>query len=320
MKLLELAKKLEEEGRNRAYNRQEIPFNDSAWLEQIKETSIDMAEELEKLGHPEWADVADMISLATEGVLADVVEWCSTRKVPRGECYVPPSVESDIEMLDEAYKATGEGGRCSYLRGRVEPYTLSAAINDLTACYHRVLEKLSSLSLKFEKVGKCLFRDADPALRDACLSWNRAAEVFHRNGLYTESTWEAMYYRAEDGEAEVRVGELPGHLSRLNLKKGTVEYYGTEDDAKLAEALFEQWCRLTCVRREGVVKCDGLNKGNVQCASEALASLASSRFRIAEPEKWWKTIPEECSRKQPIQREKCLIEQTLQKLKVIIKY
>ncbi len=313
MGLLERLLRLEEEGRHRALARGEPPRSDAGWLERVEEACAEMGEELERLGAGEWAAVADWIALAAEGTLRSAAEFCERRGVPRGECPVPPSAQEDLAAVDEAFRAAGGGTRCTWLLGEAEPYTLSAAINDLTSCFHRVVERLQDLSKAFRRVGKCLLRSPDPALEEACSAWSRAAEALHDAGLLTESNWEAMYFRAEGTRAEARVGEAPGHAAHMDLQTGTLEYYGTEPDARLAEILLEEWCGLDCESGGGVTACWRLTRRNAPCAAQVLAALSSSRFRIAEPEKWWREIPEECRTPDPVRREACLLSKLLHK-------
>jgi len=312
--LFERLRRLEEEGRRRAARRDEPPYSDVGWLDEVRDASLDLAEELERLGDMDFAEVADWISLASEGALRDTARRCAARGIPRGECLVPPAAQSDLEAIDEAYeRATGK--RCTWLLGEIENYTLSAALNDLTSCFHRVMERYEDLAGGYERKGKCLFKDADPSLKEACEEWSKVVEKFKEQGLYTAGNYDALYFRAEDGKAEIRVGETAGHLAHLDLNTGTLEYYDVNPDVKrLAKELLEEECGLKCEVTPESTTCKGANRKNASCIAKIMAALSSARFRIYEPEKWWREIPRECRIGDKVEREKCLIRRKLKEI------
>jgi len=300
-------------GRELASRRDELPgAEDLRFLGELRDVSMELAEELERLGEDEWVSVADWISMTAEGAINDAVKRCRLQRIPRGLCRVPKSVIEDLEEVDEAHReATGR--RCTWLLGVKDPYTLTSALNDLTSCFHRVVEHYADVTEGYTREGKCLFRNPDPALKEACEVWNQLVEELHREGLYTEGNYEALYFRVDDGRAEIRVGETAGHLSHLDLNTGALEYYDVNDDVKrLAEELLEEKCGLTCEVTPEAVACKEATSENAECISRVMAGLSSARFRIYNQEDWWKEIPEECREIEDIvKREKCLLERKL---------
>ena len=154
-------KMLEEDGRQRAYDRDSIPKNDSAFLEDIMVTARTMRNELREDSQDEKSRLPSWVAMVATYTLP-IAEHCEGAKIARKDCLITEKSSSDYlrslirEMDNESRKILQK--RCTFLFGEVEPYNLSSCINDITACYHRSLELYSDVAGKWQKEGKCKWR------------------------------------------------------------------------------------------------------------------------------------------------------------------
>lgn len=148
-------KLIEEEGRNRASAREKLPKGDGEFVEKLREASDEMNTCFESLGEKAHARLAMFVGEAA--YYAKTPIWrCESDGKSRADCDMT-SVETHMESVDEKAKEA-IGTRCSFLRGEVSPYTLSSYLNDLTACFHRNIEKYEESARAWRKEGKCMFR------------------------------------------------------------------------------------------------------------------------------------------------------------------
>jgi hypothetical protein len=156
--LVERAKKLEERGRRIAFEREQpIGPEDLSFLDDLIGAANEMAERFEVFDEMKWSYLAQGIARAAEGLFFDA-QACRAEGRRRKDCDPPRRMETRVEDVDLHYMfATGKN-RCSWLRGAVSPYTYTAAVNDLTACFHRCVERLDELSSTWEVKGKCVWR------------------------------------------------------------------------------------------------------------------------------------------------------------------
>jgi len=151
---VERAKKLEEEGRRIAFERErEVGDEVFDWLEEVASVAEKLTwffDEVAEAG--KWGDLAYRIREVAEELQYDA-EACIRKK--RGECVVSNFTKRKMRDLDYDYWLASRRERCTWLLGVKEPYTLAAAINDLTACFHRALEKAEEHLKKWEVEGKC---------------------------------------------------------------------------------------------------------------------------------------------------------------------
>ena len=125
---------LEEEGRKRSSGFGEIPFNDVSFLERLSRRVRDLAKRKSEL-----EEFSEAISQAATA-LSIPAEMCMHEGTTREDCTVPQYVIEEMRRVDEASRKLF-GRPCTWLLGRrSREYNLSLALNDLTACYHRVLE------------------------------------------------------------------------------------------------------------------------------------------------------------------------------------
>jgi hypothetical protein len=159
IKYVERARRLEEEGRRIAFER-EKPVGDEVlqWLDDVDATTVGLRDFLEKVvGERVWARFADWIGWMAEVVKSEATD-CKARGAKIGECAMSERVELEMEGLDEIYKSASGKKRCTWLVGVKKPYTLSAAVNDLAACLHRAVERAEEFLASWEREGKCMWR------------------------------------------------------------------------------------------------------------------------------------------------------------------
>ena len=152
--LVERGKKLEEEGRRIAFERErEVGGEVFEWIKDMASVAEKLTwffDEVAEAG--KWGDLAYRIREVAEELWYDA-EACVRKK--RGECVVSDFTKRKMGNLDYDYWLASGRERCTWLLGVKEPYTLTAAVNDLTACFHRALEKAEEHLKKWEVEGKC---------------------------------------------------------------------------------------------------------------------------------------------------------------------
>jgi len=111
------------------------------------------------LGQPAWAELSKGIrDFAKDIVLPFMLPW---ENKPRKSSPFFAEIEVILEKLkaiDDLYNKASGQGRCTWLRGQVKPYTYSAMVNDVTACFHRTVERLDELMSTWKVEGKCMWR------------------------------------------------------------------------------------------------------------------------------------------------------------------
>jgi len=147
-------KRLEESGRQRASRRDEPPFGDMDFLFEIADAAYDMRSILRKINMRDWSSFAGALE-DTALILARKAGSCERQREYRGSCFIDPE---PFEWLDKSYKEASGKERCTWLRSVKKPYDLASGINDLTACFHRLIEKITEEAGKWRKEGKCLWR------------------------------------------------------------------------------------------------------------------------------------------------------------------
>ena len=154
--LVEKAKRLEEEGRRIAFEREKpVGVEEIDWLEEVASVADKLAWFFDEVAEAErWGDLAHRIRKVAQELQYDVGA-CTRKK--RGECIATHYTRREMAALDDDYWRASGRERCTWLLGVKEPYTLTAAINDLTACFHRALEKAEEHLKKWEVEGKCVW-------------------------------------------------------------------------------------------------------------------------------------------------------------------
>jgi hypothetical protein len=155
--LVKRAKRLEEEGRRQAFERDKPASDALDWFREVFKVTNEMHDIFEGMGERVWANVAWDIGDAAVDAQYNVYDCIREELYTKGECPVKPIVKDTLERADRRHESI-TGRRCTWLRDVVEPYVMSAAINDMTACLHRCIEKLEELSASYVKEGKCMWR------------------------------------------------------------------------------------------------------------------------------------------------------------------
>jgi hypothetical protein len=168
---IERFKALEAEGRSRAYEIDQIPHDDQDFLYRLSAEAKDMSRVFDDFDLTKESIMADMIETAARyGAFA--ARYCEFYSIPRRECIVAKKVqkngETDWVTVDEdhswAYDAlwTADnkstqiiGRRCSYLRGELDVYNESAFLNDITSCFHTLMDIYRDKMGKWNIEGKC---------------------------------------------------------------------------------------------------------------------------------------------------------------------
>jgi hypothetical protein len=157
--LVERARRLEEEGRRIAFERDK-PIGDEVleWFGGLDPTIYNLTRLFNEVaGEVEWGGFVEQIGIAALGLRYEAMR-CRRSGMKLGECIVGLHVIREMKDLDRAYKKASGRERCTWLLGVKEPYTLSAAINDLTACLHRAAEKAEEHLGEWKWEGKCIWR------------------------------------------------------------------------------------------------------------------------------------------------------------------
>ncbi len=92
------------------------------------------------------------------GSLSTVRMKCNFIQTPRGKCVVDDKTKDWLRRVDVAFASQFGGKRCTWLLGEQEPYMFSAAINDVTACFHRLIERAREKSKNYRSSGRCVWR------------------------------------------------------------------------------------------------------------------------------------------------------------------
>jgi len=152
---LEELNAIESEGRKRAFNRDDLPIGDGYFLEKMANASEQIAWDTE-IENPDLYDLAFSIAEAARYGIEDANK-CESVSVPRKNCEV--SYETKIMLYnvdDKSEKAIGR--RCTYLLGQIDFYSLSAFLNDITACFHTALDLYKSTRDEWVRMGKCIWK------------------------------------------------------------------------------------------------------------------------------------------------------------------
>ena len=315
--------RLEAEGRERAFHRERLPENDFTWASDVERVAKDLkvlfrglAEALDKPELYKYSALADWIAYAAYHAGSEA-ERCMDERLSRGGCTVDEATVRSLRRVDQQYESI-TGKRCTWLLGVKEPYTLSAAINDLTACFHRLLEEARKLAGEHRVEGFCLVeKGADPSLVEACKAWSKAEEELRNRDLVSDEDYGAIGATVKDRAVEFRVGSTAGHATHVDLAEGKLEYYDEDWDVNEAmRALFEeQGLKCTHIEGEGVF-CEGVTPENVKKVAAKLAAATSMDYRLKDPEGWWgenlENMPEECRNiENRIEREVCAVEKII---------
>lgn len=151
---------VEEEGRDRASKRDSIPTGDDDFLRKLQDTSNQMARYFQDYRETEWQRFMQRVANVAYYDVTNA--WkCEIAGKPRSECITPPTVKERMELMDDQAKRAF-GKKCTWMLGDRTfdpPYHHSMFLNDLTACYHRGVEKYGAMAKQWHREGKCKWRE-----------------------------------------------------------------------------------------------------------------------------------------------------------------
>lgn len=135
---------------------------------------------------------------------------------------------------------------------------------------------------------------SDTALILACKLWDKITDKMHEGAYeipenvdrfggqaYSEGDYKPLQCRITGKQAELTVGSSSGHKAKVDLDKGTIEYFDDDDEPnQTMKELFEEDARLRCETPGDGVKCTGVTKKNVDEVFKILAMPTSMDFRL----------------------------------------
>ena len=148
-----------------------------------------------KLSDEVWHTV-QILPIAVDGCAGEI---CTYEGEPYEEmghlvdnkCYVDNEHMFDIMRHLNVVSERMSGSRCAAASSDLflnekKPYPLSIFVNDITTCYHSLLNEYDEIrKVKREKIGKCVVEeDTDKDIIDACAAWDETSEKFNRNKVY----------------------------------------------------------------------------------------------------------------------------------------
>jgi len=156
----EKLRKIEEEGRSRAYNRDSLPESDEDWAIYASMTLKDTLDPIELiLIDKELLDkynnfVKELRDSLRHDIEKEAFE-CRFNDVKRKDCIIPYNPFAYVDKASENLF----GAKCTWLAGEVPPekYTLSSALNDASACIHRTIDFLEKYTKNWHIEGKCMW-------------------------------------------------------------------------------------------------------------------------------------------------------------------
>lgn len=155
-------KLLEEAGRNKAsdLNAYKPSKSDMTWFTQLSTASYDMAHYFDKTGMHDWARFLRQVAEAANDGKYHALD-CEIAGSPRMQCSANKSTIEDVNYRGKQVTFSGqnkEGKSCAWLIDVVPEYKFTSYINDLTACFHRGIEKYEETARNWHKKGKCVWR------------------------------------------------------------------------------------------------------------------------------------------------------------------
>lgn len=193
------------------------------------------------------------------------------------------ATEYNLRRIDDVSEKL-TGSRCSWLVDRIPNYTPRAAVNDMTACFHRAKLLLTTLENGFEKQeGKCqAVKNSNGKLWDACRLWDEITERLNDGDFYMQQDYGELKGYVLGNTMQFRVGSSHGHLTTMDLDKGTLNYYDDDDLVNRNMARLLNLIGLNCQEVHLGVSCTGLTEGNVDKAAEILSLPTSMDIRIRD--------------------------------------
>jgi len=277
---------LEERGREIAYHRDVPDYVVKAmeWSGELFEFLPEVRKSIEKVEHIE--EVRKIIPYIThlrytsDSLWSDLWLCRYGLKIRRlKDCIIWTDTVKAMRELDKMCKdLTGE--RCVYLS--TERVPSSACVNDLTACFHRLIEQLERTvgAERIEERGDkyVIMRGAGERERELLKVWLDAINKLWKKGFYSPKDWEALSGVALKGKLEVRVGSAYEHRTHVDIEKNVIEYY--DDDISVnveMRDLWEKYAECSCRIHSFGVKCE---RCDLEKAMKVLAGATSCDIRV----------------------------------------
>lgn len=152
---------------------------------------------------------------------------------------------------------------------------------------------------------------SDVDLIRACRLWDKITEKMHDGEFevpdelnhagharpYSEGDYRPLQCRIQEKSAELTVGSSTNHKAKVDLEKGTLQYFDTDDapNQVMSDLLEEAGLRCEIDRGFSGVACSGVTKKNVQEVFKVLAMPTSMDFRLDNCKRGGVDADEDCS-------------------------
>lgn len=189
-----------------------------------------------------------------------------------------PATTAALKRVDEEFRSLLGTG---VLWGPVTSW--SSAVNSATAAYHRFLEAVQRLA-----GSRALILTRNPwAKRWAEAFLSTLNEMLASDLFVADEDLEPIAITVTDKEVVCRLGSAEGHAAHVDIERGVLEYYDTDDDVK--KAMLSILRRLVPVRRavdegEKLVVWFDPTPENIEGVVAALPLAISMDYRLQELE------------------------------------
>lgn len=245
------------------------------------------------------------------------IYYCQEKGATRKGCEVSEQTYEKIDNIDEVYGKISGGKRCSWMKGVKHPYNLASALNDLTACYHRLVEMIGRVSRAVSDISKkCFSFKGSRRAEEFCILWDKLTSQ-------ARPAYEYVDYKELEGmvfgdKLYLRVGSSLGHAMEIDFGKDELVYYDVDDAIlnvfysvltdKGAECLMEP---------ENYVLCRRLSNIEDQDLAKVIAWVTSADIRanslcVETIEKQYAECREKCYSsckdiEDPVERRECIV-------------
>lgn len=290
---------LEKKGREEAAKREEAPTEATVdLLYDMRDKSFRVALISSDLGDEEISRFANNLYYSSIA-LKYPAEECKDKNIPKKDCLISEEAINRLKLLDETSKRI-IGKRCTWLLGVKEPYTLSSGINDITACFHRLIELVEEKAVEWKEEGKCEWRkDTDLDLIKTCKAWDAKTDELYQMRKMESWDYYPLKGKLKGYKGEFTVGSSVGHRTHIDLEEGSLTYYDRDLPVnRVMASLWEEHAKLKCEVGEEEVKCKGLTKENLRDALILLSYATSMDYRLNNPGGYWDAeLLNKCERK-----------------------
>lgn len=290
--------RLERRGRELASSSGRVTTGVPRLLDDMAEVAYDAMGLVFELGAGQW-ELADRLESIGDrlrrlaGFLDGAVGYYDMTD-PCEKVYGWDYAKRDIEELEDDVRWI-TGKRCLWAYGKIPPsgYTIALLINDVTSCYHRLIEWLSTSVCPAYNLGAKVVavEGYSRTLAQYALWWDAATEALFDAGIYASEDYPAIGALVKSDEIEFRVGSSPGHATHCERKPVGLRctYYDTDAIVNSAMALLARAHR---VEVEEIDETDHVTffvywDRAKPFFTGVLPFATSMDFRIGNPEHYW---------------------------------